>query len=94
MADPGIIRYTVIQGANTYNSPWLNFDQGNPAEDPPHGQWGILSPAYVGGYAQFQLRHDAVPGTAHAQFDNVYFLPEPASLALLALGGLAVLRRR
>lgn len=99
MADPGQIRYTVRQGANTYNSPWLSFDSGNMAEDPPHGLWGILSPAYVGGYAQFVLRHDdpqagGIEGTASAAFNNVYFLPEPTTLALLALGGLALRRQR
>ena len=31
---------------------------------------------------------------AHAQFDNVKFVPEPAAMTLLALGGLGLLRRR
>lgn len=51
-ASPATIVYTVIYGANTYSSGPLNFDQGNATEDPPHGLWGILQPARVGGYQQ------------------------------------------
>lgn len=38
-----------------------------------------------------------IPGTnswTQGQFDNVKFVPEPATLSLLVLGGLAMLRRR
>lgn len=49
---PASIVYRVTYNAVTYSSGPLNFDQGNPSEDPPHGQWGALDPAYAGGYVQ------------------------------------------
>ena len=51
-ASPASIVYRVNYGGNDYASPVLLFDQGNPAEDPPHGQWGSLDPSYAGGVAQ------------------------------------------
>lgn len=56
MASPATIVYTVTYLSNTYASPPLAFDEGNPAEIIPHGTWGILSPAYVGGYVQCLLQ--------------------------------------
>jgi hypothetical protein len=53
--NPATIVYTVQQGANTYTSGPLAFDHGNPAEDPPHGVWGILTPARAGGQIQALL---------------------------------------
>ena len=49
---PASIQYTCTYGPNTFSSPVLLFDQGNPTEDPPHGQWGSLDPSYGGGVAQ------------------------------------------
>lgn len=51
-ASPASIQYTVEYGPNTFSSPVLLFDQGNPAEDPPHGQWGSLEPTFAGGVVQ------------------------------------------
>jgi hypothetical protein len=51
-ADPATITYTVAYLGNIYTSGPLPFDMGNPAEDPPHGLWGQLYPARVGGYFQ------------------------------------------
>jgi len=51
-SDPASIQYTIQYGPNTFSSPFLLFDQGNPAEDPPHGQWGSLEPTYAGGVMQ------------------------------------------
>lgn len=51
-ASPGTIVYTLTNANGTFSSPALAFDEGNPAEDPPHGRWGILQPARVGGYVQ------------------------------------------
>ncbi len=50
--DPATIQYRVIYGGITHDSPVLPFDEGNPAEDPPYGLWGILNDARAGGYFQ------------------------------------------
>jgi hypothetical protein len=49
---PATIEYIYDDGAS-YSSGPLPFDEGNPAEEDPHGLWGILSPAYAGGHCQF-----------------------------------------
>ncbi|TPW13841.1 MAG: hypothetical protein FD129_1194 [bacterium] len=53
MADPATIEYRVGYLANNYSSGLLPFDEGNPGEDPPHGLWGMLSPATAGGHVQY-----------------------------------------
>ena len=50
--DPATITYNLGYQGTWYSSGPLAFDQANPAEDPPHGQWGELFPARVGGYLQ------------------------------------------
>jgi hypothetical protein len=47
---PAQVVYNIRYNAINYTSGLLNFDQGNPAEDPPHGQWGALTPGYAGGH--------------------------------------------
>lgn len=51
-AHPATIEYIYDDGSPV-SSGELAFDMGNPGEDPPHGLWGILNPAHVGGYVQF-----------------------------------------
>jgi hypothetical protein len=91
MASPATIVYTVGYGGNTYSSGPLAFDEGNPGEDPPHGLWGILNPAYAGGYVQNFIQQGP---QVQADWTNIHFAPEPASLGLLAIGGLLLARRR
>jgi hypothetical protein len=54
-ADPATITYNLTYASIAYTSGPLPFDQGNAAEDPPHGLWGELVPAYAGGYVQGYL---------------------------------------
>jgi hypothetical protein len=49
---PAQIVYNVRYNAINYTSGLLNFDQGNAAEDPPHGQYGALNPWYAGGHVK------------------------------------------
>lgn len=51
-ADPATIQYKVTYNAVDYTSPVLAYDEGNPNENPPHGLWGCLHDAMVGGYFQ------------------------------------------
>lgn len=93
MADPGTIQYIYQDGTGTYTSPVIPFDQGNPAEDPPYGLWGILNDARVGGYVQIVNNPNDPANWGQARFENMVYIPEPASIALIGLAGLALLRR-
>ena len=92
--DPGTIEYVVIKDQVTYSSVPVAFDMGNPDEDPPHGLWGILNDARVGGYFMPQIVVGDPDNWGRADFGDMVYVPEPASFALLGLAGLAVFRRR
>jgi hypothetical protein len=49
---PAQVTYYTVNGGTTYQFGPLAFDQGNTAENPPHGLWGSLEPTSVGGYMQ------------------------------------------
>jgi hypothetical protein len=86
-ANPGQIRYWY----NNLNSGWINFDEGNPAEAPVYGAFGVLNMATVGGYYQAS----GFPGyTGSAVFGNIVYTPAPGAAAVLGLGGLVAARRR
>jgi hypothetical protein len=88
--DPATIEYTLIQGANTYTSGPLAYDEGNPGEG--YGSWGNLNDGRVGGFMQAPNGQTGSDLTARIDFGNMVFTPEPASLLLGLLG--LVLRRR
>lgn len=58
-ASPATIQYRYTDGSGTYDSPVLPYDEGNIAEDPPHGLWGCLHDAMVGGYFQARANTQA-----------------------------------
>jgi len=71
-ASPATITYSLVLAGLPYSSGPLAFDQGNPAEDPPHGQWGILSPARVGGYNQ-AFCGQGTPVSLDASWNNICY---------------------
>ena len=81
MADPATIEYMLTLGGMGYTSGPLAFDQGNPAEDPPHGLWGMLNDSRVGGY--LQIFTNGSDDNVTATWENIRFVPEPSSCALL-----------
>jgi hypothetical protein len=95
-ADPATIEYLVTQGATTYTSGALAFDQGNPAEDPPYGLWGMLNDARVGGFFQVQLDISDPRSWGQIVFENITYspIPEPSVVCILLFGVFAVLLRR
>lgn len=75
VGSPASIQYRLTYGVNSYSSPVLLFDQGNPSENPPHGVWGALSPAYAGGVVQV---NNGSGGSAYnATWTNVEFVCLP-----------------
>jgi len=79
-ASPATIVYSLVYNNVPYSSGPLAFDQGNAAEDPPHGLWGILTPARVGGHAQFFLPNDGSSVSMDANWANICYeaAPTPA----------------
>lgn len=69
-ANPGTIEYKLVYLNQTYTSPVLPFDQGNPNE--PYGQWGILNDARVGGHAQI-FNQAGNPTCLRASWANICY---------------------
>jgi len=80
VGSPATIEYKLVYGGNPYTSGPLAFDEGNPAEDPPHGVWGMLSPAQAGGFVQFFVAQSGPQGAVHAEWANIGF--EPLTIAV------------
>ena len=91
--DPATIQYTYEDDMGSFMSAILSFDEGNPGEDPPYGLWGMLNDARLGGYFQAQIDVRNPDNFAEIQFTDMSFIPEPAALALLGVGGMVLLRR-
>jgi len=70
---PATIQYDLTLGGINYTSGPLNFDQGNAAEDPPHGLWGELVPAYAGGYFQPELDGTGNPYNLSCTWQNICY---------------------
>ena len=70
---PATIEYTVIYGSITYHSGRLNYDMGNPAEDPPHGLWGCLNDGFVGGQFKAYSGGGVLPTGLTTTWSNINF---------------------
>lgn len=79
-SSPATIEYRLVNANGVFSSGPLAFDQGNPAEDPPHGQWGILQPSHAGGYVQAYLNNDGIPVNFRAEWTGICYdaTPTPA----------------
>ncbi len=72
--NPATIQYALFYDGAMYNSGALPFDQGNPAEDPPYGLWGMLNDGKVGGHFQPLWALGGDPGaTVTAVWDDICF---------------------
>lgn len=80
-ADPATIQYQYVDGSGTHNSPVLPYDSGNLAEDPPHGLWGCLHDAMVGGYFQPRANTGAALACTWSNicFENLDVVPAQSS---------------
>jgi len=79
-ADPATMEYKLVYQGMSYSSGALPFDEGNPTEDPPHGVWGMLNNARVGGYAQALW---AFGTGVDASFTNLGFVRPPVSAVVI-----------
>jgi hypothetical protein len=70
-ADPATIAYQIYYQGVEYASPYLKFDQGNPAEG--HGVYGELYPARVGGYFQLPSMNGGALYDMTASWSNIRF---------------------
>jgi hypothetical protein len=82
--NPGTIIYNYITNPwlpaqHTYSSGPLPFDQANPAEDPPHGLYGILNGAEVGGYTQMYLDCGNEANKSQADWNNITVMTDAAT---------------
>ena len=79
-ASPAQITYTVLYNATNYTSGPLNFDEGNTAEDPPHGLWGALNPWYAGGHVKMFVQTIGQPHGMNATWSDIQFNTEPTQI--------------
>jgi len=70
---PATIEYNLTYLGTTYGSGPLNFDMANPAEDPPHGLWGMLNNGRAGGYVQPRMDPGNFASSFKAEWANIAF---------------------
>jgi hypothetical protein len=70
---PATIEYKVTYNSTNYTSGPLPFDMGNPAEEPPHGLWGILDQVHVGGHEQFFVGLSGLGSNFNVAWSNICF---------------------
>ena len=70
---PAQVIYNVFYNGVSYTSGLLAFDEGNPAEDPPHGLWGALTPWYAGGHVKMFVNQIGVPHGMTGTWTDIQF---------------------
>ena len=92
---PGTIEYRVDYMGSSYSSGPLEMDEGNPAEDPPHGLWGILNEATAGGYIQLAISEGPDDADFAVQWIDIMFedLGGPVPNDEISFGGVKALFR-
>jgi len=92
-AQPAQATYTVRYNDVDYTSGPLDFDQGNPAEDPPHGQWGALTPWYAGGHVKMFVQTVGQPHGMIATWTDIQFDANPTPAIPMTWGRLKAMNR-
>src|SRR5262249_61033067 len=90
---PAQIVYNLRYASINYTSGLLNFDQGNPTEDPPHGLWGALNPWYAGGHMKMFVQTIGQPHGCTGTWSNIQFSTNPVSTSKSTWGKLKQLYR-
>lgn len=78
---PAQVVYNVRYNSINYTSGLLNFDQGNPAENPPHGLWGALTPWYAGGHMKMFAFPTGQPHGIDGKWMDIQYLAGPTPTA-------------
>ncbi len=76
-SNPGTIEYRLVYLGQSYTSGILPFGEQNPSEDPPHGLYGILNDARVGGHFKAFLDPHGNTVGAKATFSDIDFSSTP-----------------
>lgn len=92
-AQPAQVIYTIRYNAMNYTSGLLNFDEGNAAENPPHGVWGALQPWYAGGHMKMFAFPAGQPHGMRGTWSQVQYTSSPTSAAKSSWGQLKQLYR-
>lgn len=77
-ASPATIEYRYTDNSGLHSSGPLPFDEANIAEDPPHGLWGQLNDAEVGGYFMYLLGA-STPDEVTASWANIVYTNNAAA---------------
>ena len=90
---PAQVVYNVRYASTNYTSGLLNFDQGNTAEDPPHGLWGALNPWYAGGHVKMFVQTIGQPHGITASWSDIQYSTGPVATTKSSWGQIKKLYR-
>jgi len=90
---PAQIVYNLRYASTNYTSGLINFDEGNPTEDPPHGLWGALNPWFAGGHMKMFVQTIGQPHSMKGTWSDIQFTTQPVSAAKSTWGQLKKLYR-